>query len=293
MLGKLIKYEWKSTYKIGGIMLLTMLAVTLLGSIMLQMPWMRSFFGRGESLGEAASVVLTFSMFIGFLVYVFVLSGITYGILIFMGLRFYRTMYTDQGYLTHTLPVTANQLLISKILISGIWYLLIMAGVILSVVCLVASLMNGAMDPGSYSFAEFVDEMGSALDAMSSAMTGEMMGYVIHILVYILLAVLITPFSVMITIFGALTIGQLSRKYKGLVGVLVYFGIGLVNSVVVMIVEMIYSMRLAFSVPKASAAYGDLGILGIYDATLIVQVVMAVILYFLSHRILTRKLNLE
>ncbi len=46
---------------------------------------------------------------------------------------FYKTCYTDQGYLTHTLPVTPHQLLNSKILTAIFTHLLMIFAIILSI----------------------------------------------------------------------------------------------------------------------------------------------------------------
>ena len=82
------------------------------------------------------------------ILYVIMLLASTWGMLIFLGIRFYRSMYTDEGYLSHTLPVTANQLFLSKILVSGVWYLFISIGIGISVVALVVSLMTGLLNIG-------------------------------------------------------------------------------------------------------------------------------------------------
>ena len=74
------------------------------------------------------------------ILYVIMLLASTWGMLIFLGIRFYRSMYTDEGYLSHTLPVTANQLFLSKVLVSGVWYLFITIGIGISVVALIVSL---------------------------------------------------------------------------------------------------------------------------------------------------------
>lgn len=290
MLGKLIKHEWKCIYKIGTIMLLAMLAVTVIGSVVLQMPWMRDLFNDEMVLGEVQTVILTITMMISFMLYIFLLVGITYGILIYLGVHFYKTMYTDQGYLTNTLPVTPHQLLISKVLVSGVWYILIEIAVVLSMVVLVISFMSGIGSAEGYTLAEAFTEMW---DELKVAFESEFRGTMIHLLVYLVVTALVSPFTTMIILFGALTIGQLSRKHKGIMGILAYFGIGIINMVISMIVSMVYTIRISLTTISNPNAVSDMDMMGIYDISLVMVIVMAVILYWVSHHILSKKLNMD
>ena len=122
-----MKYEWKKIWKAGTLMLLGMFIVTVIGCVVLQMPGVAEFFDSNDVNGAQAWLVI--SSFAAILIlYVIMLLASTWGMLIFLGIRFYRSMYTDEGYLSHTLPVTANQLFLSKVLVSGVWYLFISIG---------------------------------------------------------------------------------------------------------------------------------------------------------------------
>ena len=93
MLGKLIKHEWKDTYKMGCLMLFITLLVTVMGWLSFQSPmWKMNSDSYYMSLGP-----LDFISIIVLLMYVFMLAGISYAILIYIGVHFYKTMYTDQG----------------------------------------------------------------------------------------------------------------------------------------------------------------------------------------------------
>lgn len=290
MLKKLIKYEWKNVSKIGSILLLATFVVTVVGCILLQMPWMKELYAGGDGLSEVQSVGLTFMLFISFMLYIFMLVGITYGIIIYMGVNFYRTMYTDQGYLAHTLPVTPNQLLISKTLVSGIWYIFVEIGVILSVFALIFSFAAGMMAPEGYSFAEAV---ASVMEELGVIFDSEFAGFLVHYIVLMVLMVLIAPFYAMITLFGGITIGQLSKKYKALMGILAYFGLGFIMMIIQMVVQMVFTIKMTVDTIQDPMAISEMSMLGIYDSTLIIQIVMGIIIYFVSHHILTKKLNLD
>lgn len=295
MLGKLMKHEWKSIYKVGSLLLLALLVLTAGGCIMLQMPWMRDLYSGDLHLTELQEFVLIYTSVGALVAYIFLVAGVTYGIMIFLGIRFFKTMYSSQGYLTHTLPVTSHQLLFSKIFVSGVWYVLIEIGVILSAAALIFSLVSGVFAAEGltlrYVFRAILAELSS--DSWHIFGDSAVMGFILQFLVYMVLAVLLSPFCVMAQLFGALTIGQLFRKYKGLMGVLIYYGITMITGIVVAVMQMFFSFATVFGAPGAPSAGTGLNMMGSYWGALIVQAAIAVGLYFLSNYIINRKLNLE
>lgn len=296
MLGKLIKYEWKDIYKVGCILSLVIIAVTALGCIMLQLPSTMALFGGNSHMSDAQVVVWVIMGIMSLLLYVFILVGATYGLFIFLGIRFYRTMYTDQGYLTNTLPVTSHQLLISKILVSGIWYLILQMVVIASVFALVMSLLNGILaDNLTYegygsiweAFGDILPELGMVFDEAGFDL--------VHYGVVLLLIALIGPFSSMAILFGSITLGQLSRKHKALMGILAYLGVMFANMIIASIVQTISSFRYTFDMMRNDTMTMGMTVnmSSTYDCSLILTVIMSVALYASSHYILTRKLNMD
>ena len=109
MLGKLMKYEWKNIWKAGTLMLLGMLVVTVIGCVVLRMPGgLVTEIADGNNMNATQSWFVLSSFVATLILYVIMLLASTWGMLIFLGIRFYRSMYTDEGYLSHTLPVTAG-----------------------------------------------------------------------------------------------------------------------------------------------------------------------------------------
>lgn len=287
MLGKLIRHEWKSTYKMGCVILLLIAGMTLIGTLGIVLPV--HYIGSDietDSEGVAA-VFFVMTMVMSIMLYVVTFMGVTYGMLIYQGVHFYKTMYSEEGYLTHTLPVTPRQLLVSKTLTAGLWYLLVELGIILSIVILIISLFTslaGLSDLG-LEMAELQREMRSLMDPETGFA-------VLHMVCYGILAILITPFSTMLILFGSLTVGQLSRKYKAFMGILVYVGVLFVNSILGSIVNFVFSC-LSMVAADNEAVASFLMTFGSYDCTLLLTVCIGVAFYFISHHILTKKLNLE
>ena len=169
MLGKLMKYEWKNIWRAGTLMLLGMLAVTVIGCVVLRMPGgLVTEIADGNNMNATQSWFVLSSFVATLILYVIMLLASTWGMLIFLGIRFYRSMYTDEGYLSHTLPVTANQLFLSKVLVSGVWYLFITIGIGISVVALIVSLMTGLLNIGELS-SGLIQYNGNIWECLSDA----------------------------------------------------------------------------------------------------------------------------
>ena len=90
-----MKYEWKNIWKAGTLMLLGMLVVTVIGCVVLRMPG-----GVVTGLLDNNDINATQSWFVlssfvaTLILYVIMLLASTWGMLIFLGIRFYRSMYT-------------------------------------------------------------------------------------------------------------------------------------------------------------------------------------------------------
>lgn len=291
MLRKLLKYEWKNTGKMSLLMLAALGVVTLLGVIGFVLP-VSSLTGRGSyaddsTWGTLISVIVAMSTL---MVYILILFGVTYGMLIYMGVHFYKTMYSDEGYLTHTLPVTPAQLIISKVLNGGIWYGLVVILIGVSVLVLVVAMLISLSGT-----ANFAKEAEALWRELFFVFRDNLSGQMIHIMVSFLLIMLITPFSTMMSLLAAITIGQLASKYRAFMGILAYFGICVANGMVSYIASIIGSFgnRVVSGMNEAIGMNKVSNLTLTYDTSVITTIVMSVLLYFVTHMILTKKLNME
>ena len=110
MLKKLIKHEFKNTSKVMLAIYALVAVVTLLGTIsfVLLKPYVES--GIVSFLSRMSLVLYVLSIFALFIV--------TY---VYMCIHFYKSMYSDQGYLTHTLPVSPLTTFHVKLGVSLCW----------------------------------------------------------------------------------------------------------------------------------------------------------------------------
>lgn len=288
MLGKLLKHEWKRTWKVGGMMLLGLVLVSFFGWLSFQAPLWQSMSDSSRYTGATVWDLLSFGILF---MYIIMLIGLNYGMLIYMGVNFYKTMYTDEGYLTHTLPVSKHQILVSKILNSGLWVLLMAAGVFLSVMVLMAS-MVGAFMPEGYSWAEvwsmIEPELGYVNDMFREVFGMSMNGY----FAMLLLVSLISPFCSMTILFGAISMGQLFSKHRVLMAIVSYVGIMIVANIISSTIQSIFSVSQMSRYANDNALVGGYVNVTMWIST-ILSVAEAVGLYFVSYYVTSKKLNME
>ena len=103
MLRKLIKYDKRALRKISLSMFLVALVAGLLSGLCLRFQDKASEYLVLDLLISLVNLISIFAIAVSMLV-----------VIVFVALRFYRNFYTDEGYLTFTLPVRRTQLMFSK-----------------------------------------------------------------------------------------------------------------------------------------------------------------------------------
>ena len=141
MLGKLIAYEFRALWKPALIVLLIMAVAGVAGTLSCNALDIVSDYygglkvGASDVAGDVAIALVLFTFFAGFVVWAGVIA-----LFIVVVNRFYRTMFTDQGYLTLTLPISTAALVLAKYLVG---FILMLVGVALAIG--VYSMMLGSM----------------------------------------------------------------------------------------------------------------------------------------------------
>lgn len=220
MLGKLIAYEFRGVWKPALIILVIMAVAGVAGSMSLATAdaLTDNYSYSSSDVTTDLSIVLTlFTLFAGFIVW----AGVV-GLFIVTVVRFYRTMFTDEGYLTLTLPVSTAALVMAKYLVG---FVIMAAGTALAIILysmmlapltsdygLSASTTILAMLSGSFGF--FDDQAPAAVAAgAANAIVG--IGYQLG-LAYL-----------------ALTMGAwLAKRHKVAAAVGIYLGISWLLSLV-------------------------------------------------------------
>lgn len=262
MLGKLLKYEWKGTLLLLPLNL-ALIGMTLIGKVMLA----ADVFSIDNTFVQVMMVILVGMYFLAMIV----IASISF---IYLIVRFYKTVYTDEGYLLHTLPVTVHEIIWSKLLIAVFWTVINALVLCLSVWILLA---------GEISATDFRTAWYYITEALWIE-TGFSAGYWIA---YFMIASLVGVFYSFLAFFGCISLGQLFGTHRVVGAVASYAGIYAVTQVLSGIWMAINNTmdKMAYD----PAAYMNTTLL----FSLVFSIVGSVILYFVSSYMMSRKLNLE
>lgn len=223
MLKKLLKYEWKDTYRLLLPINLAIILITLIGCIILN----TSIFNSDTGFLLAAPLLI-----------LYVLSIITFSCttLVYIYVRFYRNLYTAEGYLMHTLPVTPTQLFHSKLIVGYFWFFLNSLLTALSTAALGAALgiqesataVSGDMQDSLLD--SFLLDAGQSPEAFSFA---NLLGYPLPVFLFLLFAMLlISSFSSVVMGYVSVLLGQRMERNKLAASVAFYFGIYMVIQII-------------------------------------------------------------
>ena len=288
MLGKLFKHEFQRTSKIGGLLLIIAACVTILGAIYLVSPLFHGMLAPDDMRNPMIPIVGAILGFLGLLSYSGMLIGLSVGFMIYLGFRFYKSMYSDEGYLTHTLPVKSSDILIAKVVTGGVWMLIMTIAMTLMVAFL---MLLGFAEVRGVSIGTIITSIKDTLE-ISFGYIKEFTGMKLTSSgIMLILMFFITPFANISILYGAITLGQYSWKNKGLMGIIAYLGIRMLMSIVSGILNL--GMTVGHMNGEIDAGISLSLANDKYFTTLLVSVLFAVILFVWSIHVVRDRLNLE
>jgi len=303
MLGKLIKHEWKATWKFPTVISIFVVVLTLLGIWSFKMPfWNNLLTGNFEKISFFDVCALAILM----MYFVYICIAI-YAIMIYFAVHFYKNMYTDEGYLSHTLPVKPSQHIISKTFVSGTWYIGATVLMLASMMLLLYAFMSTVFSTVGLTAADMAELKAMGFDFSLSHFAEAFdtvggMSFWAFIILMVLTAIF-SCYSSMLIIYVCISIGQLFKKHKVIASILTYLVVTTVMSTVLTIAMLPASfgmmlngdyfalMESADPVVAMVAPYAMLSPL--FIVSLICTIVFSVVSYFVTEFIMRRKLNLD
>ena len=267
MFGKLIKAEWRASRRVVGILCLAVLIAALVLGLV----------GCGLYMAETRSwnVHGTVEIVVALLcVAAVMVIGVAWAASIFYALwRFYRSRFTEEGYLTFTLPVNGHQLMLSSILAS----ILEILAVLLATV--VATLLGMGVCALGLPWKEVPADFWPRLWEQLEELWLEFVPYG-GVVAEAALAAFLTALSQLIMLMLAVTIGGMAaKKHPILMAILVYYGISLVWTIIEVTVLV-----------GNGALNKTFSVMGTMDVLSAVTIVGG---YFIMYFLTTRKLNLN
>lgn len=273
MLGKLLKHEWESSWKIPVLLICILIGLSLVTGCAFKLPiWESDWIGIPIS---GFMMVMTF--------YAGIIAA-PIGVSIYMAVRFYKSMFTDEGYLTHTLPVTHHELLLSKIIIMVVWQM------ISALATLVAIVLFGGIFVSSFAGNEVWKELVSTIAEAQWAILSqeEFGGWELFGAVGIV-SIIASALQTTMCIVASICLGQMLGNHRILGAIASYMAIGMALGIVnsfISLLTMAYAIRINAS--SFFAAYTPT-----YAITSVLYLGASVGFYFLSAYLIRRQLNLE
>lgn len=278
MLGKLLKYEFKSTSRVLWFLYAGLIIVSLLFGIVMRFQLDFDAKPAGsldfELLPSGSGIIMTILITALTLIWFLLVYAIFITTTVVIVMRFYKNMLGGEGYLMHTLPVKTSSLIMSKLITSFCW--MVIAGAVVVISTLILGLSSGIIG-------QIQKTVG-----WSAVVEGLKYGFgMIGVNGWsLLLLIIISTISTIIMYYACMAIGNLANNHKFLFSVLAYVGIQIVLSIIVTVSSIVGSS----SISDAS----EVGILMTYNtwSLLLIQLVMGVGGFFLTNYLLSKKLNL-
>ncbi len=274
MFAKLLKYEWRATRGMLGLLSLICLSAALLGGLAMRyLVWV-------SELDSQANVLIVLSVLT--MIFAFIAIGVcAVAMELYTVWRFYRSRFTDEGYLTFTLPVTAHQILLSSYVNCIIGIICMAAALCVSYLVL---LLLGFSALENF-FPSLWQVLPEALENLGMLFSREEMRFLWLLLLELIVGVLANTTMFLL----AVTVGSiLAKKHKVLAAVGIYYGINMALSLVTGVLGAIQGL-----VSATSGGVDGLSVLNsitLWTSALFLAV--AVGGYFLTHWMVSRKLNL-
>lgn len=222
MLGKLFKYEFKNTGKLMLTFYGIMIALTFIGMIGFSM------INNSSNDSALQGIFLVAYLFL----YVIALLALYIVSYVYMCIHFYKTMYTSQGYLTHTLPVSPWANFNVKLVVSFLWLFLNLLLTILSIFGLILA-ATGA------SFSEVINALD--FQAFSNSIYTEIGMTGTQMIFYLIGGAAISCLSYLLWVYASASIGQLFNQYKVVAGVvtgIIFYFLQQIVSIIIIFVRL-------------------------------------------------------
>lgn len=274
MLTKLISHEWKDTFKIPAL-LLTITVLLSAASLV--------YFSVADQ--ASAGTDLNVRNFVLYIACILILSGLSMILIIYFAIRFYKNLYTDEGYLMHTLPVKPWMLIVSKLTIGTIWFYLID----LLLVGASTWITLIALPTMAYFSPEDLLELRTMFQSYHTIFT------VPSILFLAIPVMIISSVFSLLTIYASISLGQLFSNHKVLASILCYLGLSTILSTAMMLLTApttagVFILQSTSANPMADFAsiYWTIMLISLFA-----NLVLCVPAFWICNYVMKRCLNLD
>jgi hypothetical protein len=261
MLNKLMKYELRANTKL----------LIPLYSILFIIAIVSRIFYTFKDYGYLVDTFIQFFAFIQ-VTFIFVIMIIT---VLYMIIRFYKNLLTDEGYLMFTLPVKTHHIITSKLLTTLFW-------ILVSIIVALISLVIPFGTPET--FLTVTQHLKEAIQAANTELGGNFALLAFEFIIIMLLGMI----GNILIIYVSIAIGQLFSKYRIIASFGAYMVIYTVLQFLMIIPLAVFGVMFRGWTPQVS----DIPQV-IFTAVIVILSIGCAGFYYATHYIFKRKLNLE
>ncbi len=236
MFRKVLKHDINAIFKIWAILTATVLVLSVVGGL--------CFRGLNNATGQQSQMPFIPLYVLGIFLSIISISAYGVATVALIMIRFYKNFFTDEGYLTFTLPVKRSTLFNSKLLSAFIFNAATAVVTLIGVTVMLAIAPGGEL--GGSALSVVIDALSIPFASIKVLMTDQLAfwitAYVIVGVAYLLVAFVHETLLLFCTVtFGSI----LAKKHKILMSVAVYYGIQLLIQTMWTIVEVVLSIGIS------------------------------------------------
>lgn len=272
MLRKLIKYEFKSTYRTFLIVYAVMASLCVLTGAL----------DRVNANG-ALEKLLPLWAILAFLTSLFFFATVIITTVLNVN-RFYKGVFSDEGYLLHTLPVRPWQIITAKLIPAVVWTIatVIVMGASLMLMVFCSSVFLGVNWGGSFS--EFFQALWELLQHLDLSDILDLLS--------VPLMLLIALVSTVLQVYASLSIGHLFSRRRLAWSVAVWFVLGAVESISTNLLSWLAD-SLGWNDSSLLEILFSHGIGPSFVMIMVYNLIWCALFWAITQWVLSRKLNLE
>ncbi len=222
-----------------------------------------------------------------------VLSGYAIATVVFVAVRFYQNFYTDEGYLTFTLPVKRSTLFFSKVLSGVIFVGASSVVIIVSVVLALLMVPSSAADNTPVLF-EVIEFLWIAFESLFQNISDQVT--LIMMLVLGLLIVLCFLIYEILALYLCITVGSvIAKKHKVIASILCYYGANFIISMFssfTQVVSLLFAPHLVMVIGALPEPHLRAVLILVGVALLGIMMLLSSLIYWATQKLIEKKLNL-
>lgn len=265
MLGKLIKWEFRATKRIMIPASIAVLIVSILNVILINL--------------NINNKVFNFITGVSIFLYVISLVAIFAIPSLLIIYRFFKGDLSNEGYLTHTLPINIRDEIFSKLIVGTIW-LFIAAVISVIALFMVALVATSANDVNIF------NEIGTIVKQITKMIGG---GNFFMFVVLMIVTFLASCIQKIFALYACMAVGFSAKKHKIAASFGAYIGLSIILVIAMNIFSPILNIGSDWFLTLSSVTQGYMMFLCLIGLCFIISIP----LYFITKYFLEHKLNLE